>query len=158
MIVTLPYQGFQETTKENGEKVKTPIEPKHVLQNLSPFLDVALTHPKSIADKFRQEGKEVKSIKVRALIDTGASGCVITKRVAGELNLIQTGFQKITSVQDEQDRPVFNIQLIFHWGAAISVPAAECPIKGFDCIIGRNVISHWNMIYNGAHGYIIIND
>jgi hypothetical protein len=65
---------------------------------------------------------------------------------------------KITSVQDEQMQPVFYGFIIFPWGVSKALSLVACPLKGFDCIIGRDVMMDWNFIYNGKDGFITICD
>ena len=63
-----------------------------------------------------------------------------------------------TSVTDQQKRPKFFTRILFPWGKGIDLSAASCPLKGVDCLIGRDVMVHWNLIYNGATGQITICD
>jgi len=95
---------------------------------------------------------------VNALIDTGASGTVITPRVADQLGLVHTGFQKVFSVQDEQQRPVYYGIIIFPWGIGKEIPIVSCPLKNFDCLIGRDILLYWHFTYNGPDGSIVICD
>jgi predicted aspartyl protease len=157
MIITIPFRAIQEVEKE-GKKMLLPVPPPFVLQNQGAILPVIITHPRSVAEKLSKEGKTVPSINCNALIDTGAFGCVITPKIAEELNLIQTGFQNVTSVQDEQLRPEYFAFIRFNWGMGKEVRVASCPLKGFDCLIGRDMMMYWNFIYNGKDGFIIICD
>ncbi|MCX6257776.1 MAG: aspartyl protease family protein [Bacteroidia bacterium] len=157
MIVTIPFGGLQQVEKE-GKKILIPIHPGIALQNRGAIIPITITHPKSVAQKLAAEGNPVPSVRINALIDTGAFGTVITPKVAEALMLIQTGVQKVTSVQDEQERPAYYAYIQFHWGSGKEVPVVSCPLKGFDCLIGRDIMMHWNMTYNGKDGYIIICD
>ena len=92
------------------------------------------------------------------MIDTGASGSVITPRVAEQLELIHTGYQKVSSVQDEQNRPVYYAMIRFPWGKGKEIPMVSCPLKNFDCLIGRDILQHWYLTYHGTDGSITICD
>lgn len=157
MIVTIPFGGHQQVEKD-GKKVIIPVPSQLILQNQGAIIPVTITHPKSVAQRLTNEGKQIPAVQCKALIDSGAYGSVITPRIAEDLKLIQTGFQKVTSVQDEQDRPAFYAYIQFHWGSGKEVPVVSCPLKGFDCLIGRDIMMHWNITYNGKDGYIIICD
>lgn len=157
MITTFRYGGKGEVEK-NGKKSIIQIPHRVVLNLKGAFLEVTITHPPFIQEKFKQQGKSVPEIKVGALIDTGASGAVITPRVAKKLKLIQTGFRKVSSVQDEQLQPEYYDFIIFQWGSAKEVPLVSCPLKEFDCLIGRDVLQHWYFAYNGLDGSIVICD
>ncbi len=159
MIVNvLPQLAVQAVDGKDGKKIMMPIPPKITLANRGPIIIVEITHPMAVVAKMNAEKKVPPSVRVNALIDTGAGGCIISPKVAADLQLIRTGVANITSVQDEQQRPAYFAQIMFHWGKKIEVQVAECPIKGFDCIIGRNVLMHWHFTYNGSTGQITICD
>ncbi|MDQ1266006.1 MAG: Peptidase protein [Bacteroidota bacterium] len=157
MIVTIPFGGHQQIEKD-GKKVIIPLSPQMILQNRGAIIPVTITQPKSVRNKMESEGMSIPAIRYNALIDSGAFSSVITPRVAEDLKLIQTGFQKVASVQDEQERPAYFAFFQFHWGSGKEVPVVSCPLKGFDCLIGRDIMMHWNITYNGKDGYIIICD
>ncbi|MCX6234200.1 MAG: retropepsin-like aspartic protease [Bacteroidetes bacterium] len=158
MINTFHFGGLQQVEKD-GKKVLRPLPPHVILQNGGPIIPVIITHPKSVADQLIIDGKPVPAIQVRALIDTGAFGCVITPDIAQQLNLVQTGFQKVTSVNNEESQPAYFARLQFNWGKGKDVQVVCCPLKGpFDVLIGRDILIHWNFIYNGKDGFIIICD
>ncbi|HEX2968240.1 MAG TPA: hypothetical protein VHO46_03975 [Bacteroidales bacterium] len=157
MITTIPFAAQQEIEKD-GKKLLIQIPPAFALQQGGAVIPVTITHPKSVADKLIKDGKEIPSINCNALIDTGAFGCVITPEIAQTLSLVQTGFQLVTSVQDQQERPEFYAYIRFTWGKGKEVKVVSCPLTGFDCIIGRDMMMHWNLTYNGKYGFITICD
>ena len=158
MINTFPFGGLKQIEKD-GKKVLIPVPPHIILQNGGPVIPVVITHPKSVAEQLIKEGKQVPAIQVRALIDTGAFSSVITPKVAKQLNLVQTGFLNVTSVNNEEDQPAYYARLQFGWGKGKDVQVVCCPIKGqFEVLIGRDILVHWNFTYNGKDGYIIICD
>jgi predicted aspartyl protease len=157
MINTIRYTAQGEVEKD-GKKLSVLIPPSLVLNQMGAFIQVTLTHPRSVREKFKEQGKSVPTVSVNALIDTGASGSVITPKVADQLGLIHTGFQKVSSVQDEQLRPVYYGFIIFPWGMGKEIPIVSCPLKNFDCLIGRDILLHWHFTYNGPDGSIVICD
>lgn len=158
MINTYQYGGHKTVTKKDGKKINIPLPNNLALHIRGPLIQVVITHPKKIAEKISQTGTTIPTATIMALIDTGASSSVITDKIANDLGLIQTGFQKVTSVQDQQDRPQYFVNIRFPWGSGKEVPVASCPLKGIDCLIGRDILMHWNMVYNGKDGLIIICD
>src|SRR3990172_6675123 len=104
MINTFGFQGRAEEEKD-GKKIIIPVPANIILSRKGALVPVIITHPKSISDQLTKEGKTVPQVEVNALIDTGASSCVISPKIAERLQLVQTGFRNITSVQDEQNRP-----------------------------------------------------
>jgi len=157
LISTYRYGGRAEVDRK-GKKSVVSVPANIVLNQAGAFIEVAITHPKITREKFLEKGKAVPSVKVRALIDTGASITVITPRVAGRLGLVHTGFEKISSVQDEQEQPVYYGFIAFPWGSGKEIPIVACPLKHFDCLIGRDVLQHWHFSYNGPDGSIVICD
>ena len=158
MINTIPFAGHRIVEKD-GKQVTIPVSPQLILRNEGAIIPVTITHPKSVSDQLIREGKQVPSVICNALIDSGASLTAISPKIADQLQLIQTGFKKISSVQDEQDRPEYYAFVVFNWGSGKEVPVVSCPFKGnFDCIIGRDIMMHWNITYNGKDGYIVICD
>ncbi|NQS99432.1 MAG: aspartyl protease family protein [candidate division Zixibacteria bacterium] len=157
MINTIRYVGEGEVEKD-GKKEIIQIHPAIILKDNGAFIQVSITHPRIIQEKLKSRGENVPAITVNALIDTGASGCVITSKVADKLNLLHTGYQTVSSVQDEQLRPVFFGFIIFPWGSGKEIQLVSCPLKKFDCLIGRDILMHWYFTYNGKDGSIVICD
>lgn len=158
MIYPITYGGDAVGKDKDGNDVVKPIHPRIVLQLRGPVIQVTITQPTKVSELYAKQGKSVAAATVQALIDTGASGCIITDSLAAKLNLIQTGFQKITSVQDNQDRPKYFAKIMFPWNRSVDVSVASCPLKGIDCLIGRDILKHWNLIYSGVTGQITICD
>ncbi|MFQ6007525.1 MAG: hypothetical protein ACE5K8_01095 [Candidatus Zixiibacteriota bacterium] len=158
MIHRITYAG-KYIKEEDGQKQTIPIDPRSALAGAGPFLEVVMIiPPKVICEKLEKEGKEIPNVRVRALIDTGASCTVILPEIAQRVGLIHTGYEKITSVQDEQRQPVYFGAILFPWGAAKEIPLVACPLKHFGCLIGRDVLLHWYLTYDGPNGTIVICD
>lgn len=157
MINTIRYAG-KATVKKDGKQTLIQIPPSSALASSGPTLPVTITHPRITQEKFKQAGKIIESINVTALIDTGASLTIITPDVVRKLGLVQTGVQKISSVQDEQVQPVYFGFVIFPWGVAKEIPVVSCPLKGYKCLIGRDILRHWHFTYHGVDGSVVICD
>lgn len=158
MINNLKYTEQAEIEKDGKKKIIS-VPPNLVLNKIGPFIQVNITHPSIYHENLKKKGTKIPTINVKALIDTGASMTVISPAVADELKLVHTGFQKITSVQDEKVQPVYHGCLLFPWGSSIeAVPMVACPLKGYDCLIGRDILMHWHFTYNGPDGSITICD
>ncbi|MCK4232928.1 retroviral-like aspartic protease family protein [candidate division WOR-3 bacterium] len=160
MISNLRYSAEAKSKTVDGEERVIQIPPPIVLARLGPFLKVTISHPRIVQEDFQKKSKSSPSKVIKAMIDTGASGTVIKPEIAEELRLIHTGYQNVSSVQDEQKRPVYYGLIIFHWGSAKEIPMVSCPLKGseFDCLIGRDILKHWHLTYNGPNGSIVICD
>lgn len=157
MIFTVRYGGKGKVEKD-GKELTIAIPPDIVLSHTGPFIEVAITHPRIVQEELKSKAKAAPIVNVKALIDSGASNTVISPRVANELGLVHTGFQKVFSVQDEQKQPVYFGFIMFPWGSGKEIPIVSCPLRNFDCIVGRDIIRHWHLSYNGPDGSIVICD
>jgi predicted aspartyl protease len=157
MINTYRYGGYGALHQDLAAQ-KIDLPPNDILEMKGAFLQVTITHPGKIQEELIKSGQKVPKLNVSALIDTGAGASVISPRVASELNLIHTGYQKVFSVQDEQEQPVYYGFIIFPWGNGKEIPLVCCPLKGVDCLVGRDILKHWHFTYNGADGSITICD
>jgi len=159
MINDFEY-GVVTVTEKDGVKTPQVVPPNIGLLNFGPLIPVIITHPQSVAAQMQKEGKKIPAKTVTALIDTGAFGSVIIPELAAELGLLQTGFRKVTSVQNEEDQPAFFARLQFQWGKGKDVSVVSCPLKTgpFQVLIGRDIMQHWNLIYNGAKGTVTVCD
>jgi len=133
--------------------------PKFALQAQGPWIEVVVTHPKPVAEKMRRAGAPVSTQRAEALIDTGSSLSIASDALAQKLQLKRTDrLRRIQSVQDEQDRPEYFVEIRFPWGATEEVAVAACPLKSCDFIIGRDMMMNWILTYNGREGSITISD
>ena len=94
MIVTIPFGGHQQAEKD-GKQILIPIHPAIALQNRGAIIPITITHPKSVAQKFASEGRQVPSVRVNALIDSGAFGTVITPNLQKHYNLFKQEFKML---------------------------------------------------------------
>jgi predicted aspartyl protease len=157
MIMPIRYGGQIEIEK-NGKKQTIALAPRIALSMRGAFLEVMITHPTPVRDLLKQQGKEAQGVIVGAVIDTGASTSVISPSVADKLGLVHTGYQKVSSVQDEQEQPVYYGRINFQWGKGKDIPIVACPLRGIDCLIGRDILMHWYLVYSGVEGSIVICD
>jgi len=157
MITTWKYGGKREIEKD-GKKGVVPISSTEILNQMGAFIKVTITHPRTIQKKLKEQERDIPAVTVNALIDTGASNSVITPKIADQLNLVHTGYQNVTSVQDEQKRPIYYGFIMFPWGKGKEIPVVCCPLKNFDCLIGRDILMHWYFTYNGPDGSVVVCD
>ena len=159
MITKYRISGAQDAIDGGGNKIKIPIPSNTALQLKGPSIPIGITHSKKVIEKMQKDGTPINApYSCNALIDTGAFGCVITQKVADQLGLLQTGFKHITSVNNVEQRPVYFGTLLLPWGRIVEVSFACCDLQGFDCLIGRDVMRHWHMTYDGVNGEITICD
>jgi class 3 adenylate cyclase len=98
-----------------------------------------------------------KPLAIMALIDTGASATVINPQVAITCGLGQTGLARISSLGHITERPVFAGALRFPESNLKEIDpvrfiAGPLPEQDVSCILGRDVLARWRLIYDGRTG------
>jgi predicted aspartyl protease len=142
--------------------VKLPFTPASLLLE-GPHIAIRISATRLEIEEGGPLGLDFPELAVRALIDTGASLTVINPQIAVTCKLKQTGHQMINAVGGEAgEYPAY--------AAAISFPGTElpsleatrvvaCPIirqPFFSCLIGRDILRKWLLIYDGRTGAVEI--
>ncbi len=157
MIHRIIYIG-ERVVEDAGKKRTIAVPSEFVLKMQGPMLEVAIMPPKITRETLEKKGEKFPTFKATALIDSGASSSIIRPEIANSLKLVHTGYQKIVSVQDSQDQPIYFGAIGFSWGKAKECPLIACPLTNVDCLIGRDILQHWYLTYDGANGTIVICD
>ena len=123
-----------------------------------PIIKIEIGNP---SDPFR-------TAVVNGLIDTGAAFTAINPQLAERCHLIQRGQKKIhvpgnSAPEDAKAYPEYAASIRFpdtdlHGFRVHGIIA--CPIfeTQFSCLIGRDILRFWELIYNGALGQFSIRD
>ena len=97
--------------------------------------------------------KKIPSVKVLALIDTGASTTAISQKVVKDLMLVPRGTAKVfTSSRRSEMRNEYDISLEFGKDIYLQIlRALEANFKSYkiDCLIGRDILQHGKLVYDG---------
>ena len=123
------------------------------LLQVGPVVEILLTPSAPFLQSLNIAPSEVRTIKVLAMIDTGASGTVISLGLAGQLGINPVGTTLIntpssTNVSCHQ----YHVQIVFQNNVNIaSIVVTEAPLQGqhIQCLIGRDVLQHGVLIYTG---------
>jgi hypothetical protein len=140
----------------DGTTKDIPVNSPIGLQIDGPMLPVIITQPNVIMHLMHAGGQSAVSISCNALLDTGAGICAITPQLAEDLGLKQTGVGYVTGVHGSEARPEYFGKLQFPWGNTKEVKLTACELSGVDCIIGRDIMSEWYMVYDGINGEVTI--
>jgi len=123
------------------------------LHKVGPVIEVTLTPSDIFLNKMNISQSDVKTIKLLAMIDTGATGTVISNGVAATLGINPVG---ITSINTPSSTNVncnqFDIRIVFPNNVYFSsIVVIEAPLQGqhIQCLIGRDILQHGVLIYNG---------
>jgi hypothetical protein len=135
-----------------------------------PIIQTYLTITEQHKQALAHSGQSVpQAVRCRFLIDTGADGCVVKHDIAEQagLKLInpssplhgigvdttgRTYFGRVLFVVNS--RHLSGVKLNFAVDAEIQ--SGDLKTDRIDGIIGRNVLSHFEMIYNGMTGKVVL--
>lgn len=131
-----------------------------------PCIDVIVMNSREVVDAWRLIGLDIpKPVRMKALLDTGASITVISKTFATYCKLFQTGDEfEITAIGATHLCGV-------HAGA-ISFPGTDLrpldpiPIvstvfakeRHYACLIGRDILRNWDAAFDGRSRRVTITD
>lgn len=132
------------------------------LQKQGPCIQVTIGLAQSIASQLLQQGQSLpKPISGIALIDTGASSTCIDDEAARQLSLPVVNVVNVASASHASTpQNVYPIQIEVV-GLPISIEApsaigAALSPQGLIALIGRDVLTHCTLFYNGITGEITL--
>jgi len=115
--------------------------------------------------------KRYKSFTVLAHLDTGASSTSIDLSLAEKLELEATGTCKIGTAAGVFPVPTFTVNIGFpntNLSPFIDLKINSCSLnydylappspRNFGLLIGRDIMSRWNIVWNGPTSTVFIND
>lgn len=104
-----------------------------------------------------EDSSKVFSVKSKALIDTGAQGSCISRRLASACRLEQISAMKILSAQGESIVPVYEIDFSLPNNAKFSqIPVMEISgNKNFDIIIGMDILTRCDFAVSNPKSNLI---
>ena len=152
-----------------------------VALTISPFplQNIGLNIPVEISTASHFRGPPLKfplhSIAVMAHFDTGASITSIDANLAKHLNLSSTGQSKIRTALGPDTVSTFAIDIGFPNSGLTPIrnlPISSCNLgfdlqksiknlnypQNFGLLIGRDIMSRWNIVWNGPNSIVIISD
>lgn len=128
-----------------------------LLRQYGAILPVQIGIPKAMADKMRAQGETPPAPEeISGLIDTGASITAINVATAQRLGLITTGSIQIAGATGVSNQPVFAAMVRFtdpdiEYGA-MRLGGANLNAPNFEILIGRDVLCHMHLAYDGRKG------
>lgn len=133
------------------------------LQQQGPHIEILISATRTDLEEGRAVGLEYPELTVRALIDTGASLTIINPQIAATCKLRQTDRSKITAVGGESGEYPAHAATISFPGTELPrfdvIRVVACPIikqPFFSCLIGRDILRKWFVVYNGRTGEVEI--
>jgi predicted aspartyl protease len=134
------------------------------LARLGIIINVEIGIDLATADALRALGQPIPNpVACQALIDTGASILAIDQTIAQSLNLTRRGINTTHTANGPRQCNLYAVALSFPATNLKSynvIQASEVDLSAqpFKCLIGRDVLSHWHVHYNGQSGAVSIAD
>jgi predicted aspartyl protease len=123
------------------------------LRNNGPVVQAQVVIGSALENVLKSKGATLPSpISALAMIDTGASSTVIRDDIPSMLNLNPVGVVQI-STPSSSNVPCsqYAVRLLLPNNVIVEVVAIAAPLKGqqIQCLIGRDILQHGVLIYNG---------
>jgi len=140
----------------NGKPISLP--PAIALMQRGPIVQVTIGVEQNIAQQLVSQGTPLpQPVPGVALIDTGATSTCIDDAIAKQLNLPVVDVVSIASASHAETNQsvypalieVVGIAIKFNALRAIGVPLAN---QGIQVLIGRDLLQHCTLFYNGMIG------
>ena len=130
------------------------------LRESGPTCQVVIKPSEPVIERLKTEHKEIPSITVLALIDTGASTTAVSHRVVRKLKLVPRGtVQVYTSHKKPETRNEFDLSLAFDARTCLTIVKvldASLQSHDIDCLIGRDVLEHGVLTYHGPKKQVVL--
>lgn len=124
------------------------------------------------------QDSEPRSVAVLALFDTGASKTVIDSQIARELGLVPAGISRSITAGGAINTPDYFVDVPFSNSklrSIINLQVGSCSLAGFELIsdktsqtgrgpknigalIGRDIMSIWNIVWHGPTSTVLVSD
>ena len=141
-------------TNENGETVN--LTPQESLKIAGPCIGGVITVSDAQQKALEEKNEGFEQRRGMILIDTGASTSCFDDNVAQELKLPIVGKGKMSSAShSESEVAVYAGKLMLPSNLAINVHkaiGANLVAQGLIALIGRDILEHGTLFYNGIDG------
>ena len=138
------------------------IRPSDSLIAFGPQLRILVAVPPLLHPAFLALGREVPALREGlALIDTGCTRTAVHHEIVSQLEIAPTGLTTVLSASGPAQSVLFPVQLLFPTlgGADIVLPqAVSCDLhgQGIGVLIGRDLLQHFVMVYDGMVGRVTL--
>lgn len=123
------------------------------LQREGPIIEVVIIPPSPVAKLLQSQNLPIPSQKAIALIDTGATTTCIDNSIAKALSLVSHNTVKVMTAGGEDNQCVYDVGLVLPHSAgnAFSLQVLEAKLENqpYRVLIGRDLLRHCTLIYNG---------
>lgn len=131
------------------------------LQMEGPVVEVQFLLPKELEARYLAENKPLpEPVKVRALIDTGATNCAVQEDIPQKLGLQPIDTKTISTPSGDIKCYLYFMRMlipthnIITEGAFTAVPGLV--VQHLHCLLGRDLLAHGELLYQGKLNQFIL--
>ena len=138
-------------------------------------LNIAVSVSTPSLEKLQNPNVEIRTATILAHFDTGASKTSIDTALAERLGLVAVGLSEIHTAAGSVLMPNFAVDISFPGTKLqpfINIPISSCKLnvkmdqngeiamspQNFGLLIGRDIMSRWNIVWNGPTSSVFISD
>lgn len=144
---------------DGNNQINTPASAGRLV-NGGPTIPVTVSLVREHVDQLAKEGKPVpNAVTGLALIDTGATLCMVDVSILEELGVPPSGIENIIGATRQGKQPTYPASLSFP-GTPIPPIAftnfigSNLKDAGIIALLGRNILRDFVMVYNGPGGFV----
>ncbi|SRR6266498_285452 len=133
------------------------IHPADVLAGIGLVLAVEIKIPTALANSLIAQGKPIPvPVTGGALVDTGATSCCIEESIVQQLGLQVVGQTNVCGVGGLKLQNIYLAEMAFPGSPIPQMPlrlvGVQMPGTGIVSLIGRDILRHCVLVYNGPMG------
>jgi predicted aspartyl protease len=116
-------------------------------------IEVVLFPPQAVVEIFRKQNKQVPMTRLLGLIDTGASNSCVNDSIAKRLHLIPRDKHVVSTPNGQNEQYLYDasmrLQITGDRVWEIQLFGANLEGQPYQALIGRDILKHCTLIYNG---------
>lgn len=118
-----------------------------------PIIKVFVYPPEPYLEILRENKESILNKEARALIDTGATSTCISETIIEDLGLISHNVTKVKTPTGIEEREIYDVSLMLPQDQDglfdLTCPCVDFHDDPYSVLLGRDVLEHCTVIYNG---------
>ncbi len=130
-----------------------------LLEREGPIISVVIKPPFSLTEQIKASGQPIPTTRLRAIIDTGAQSSSVSHTELQSIGLFPRNIKTLIGTAGQKECAFYDIGLEIAFGKTAGEVSFELEVAGLDLdlfgvyvLIGRDILRHCKLIYNGASG------
>lgn len=141
--------------------VNNKLDPRDLLER-GPVLNIEISVPLALTKIWEKQNLDLPSPQPgNALVDTGASCTCVDRDVIKKLMIPSIGIERVYTPQGNEEQHKYPVRVAFpgttlpfvEFGSAYGAVLKE---QGIIALIGRDLLVHFSLAYNGPGGFVTL--